>query len=502
MKKKYFLYSLLFALFALSSNAQDGYKISITLKNCPDTLAYLTYYQFDKNLIKDTCTSIKNGKIIFEGKSKLPKGIYTLVSQQKSIYFDFFVDESTQNLELETEFGENLVKKLTSNSKTQNNFFDYIRFIGQQGAELQDFKTKLNPKTKKDSLLILNKQKELEKILLDVEEKFINVNKPFYIADVVNLKTDRILKDVPRLPNGKKDSIAEFNYYKKHFWDNVDFKDDATVRNPFFNIKIKKYFDQVVYVHPDSVTVEIDKMLDKTIPGSLINKILIGYFTYNYETSKIMGYDKIFIHMAEKYFKTGKANGVYNDETIISKIIKRAEKLKPIAIGSKAPELYLINAKDIDQVNKMGFDKANTSEELTSLYYKNQEAITKLFYKLSDVNAKYTLLAFWDVDCGHCQKEIPKLIEEYHKLQKKGIDIKVLSVYTLFETDKYLKYIVEHNLDWINTYDGIHFNNVVEKYDVYSTPVFYLLDKNKIIKAKRFGVDQLEKLIEVFDKEK
>ena len=502
MKKKYFLYSLLFVLFALSSNAQNGYKISIALKNCPDTLAYLTYYQFDKNLIKDTCTSIKNGKIIFEGKSKLPKGIYTLVSQQKSIYFDFFVDENTQNLELETEFGENLVKKLTSNSKTQNNFFDYIRFIGQQGAELQDFKTKLNPKTKKDSLLILNKQKELEKILLEVEEKFINVNKPSYIADVVNLKTDRILKDVPRLPNGKKDSIAEFNYYKKHFWDNVDFKDDATVRNPFFNIKIKKYFDQVVYVHPDSVTVEIDKMLDKTIPGSLINKILIGYFTYNYETSKIMGYDKIFIHMAEKYFKTGKANGIYNDETIISKIIKRAEKLKPIAIGSKAPELYLINAKDIDQVNKMGFDKANTSEELTSLYYKNQETITKLFYKLSDVNAKYTLLAFWDVDCGHCQKEIPKLIEEYHKLQKKGIDIKVLSVYTLFETDKYLKYIAEYNLDWINTYDGIHFNNVVEKYDVYSTPVFYLLDKNKIIKAKRFGVDQLEKLIEVFDKEK
>jgi peroxiredoxin len=243
-------------------------------------------------------------------------------------------------------------------------------------------------------------------------------------------------------------------------------------------------------------------MLDKTISGSLINKILIGYFTHNYETSKIMGFDKIFIHMAEKYFKTGKANGIYNDESIVGKIIKRAEKLKPIAIGSKAPELYLIKGQDIEQVNKMGFDKANTSEELTNLYYKNQDAVAKLFFKLSDVLADYTVLAFWDVDCGHCQKEIPKLVDEYHKLQKKGIDIKVLSVYTLFETDKYQKYINDHKLDWINTYDGIHFNNVVEKYDVYSTPVFYLLDKNKIIKAKRFGVDQLEKLIEVLAKEK
>ncbi len=288
MKKKYFLYTLSLFLFGWLSNAQNEYKISISLKNCPDTLAYLTYYQFDKNLLKDTCTSIKNGKIIFEGKSKLQKGIYTLVSQQKSIYFDFFVDENSQNLEIETEYGQNLVKNLTSNSKTQNNFFDYIRFIGKQGVELQDYKSKINPKTKQDSLLVLDKQKSLEKDLLDIEEKFILANKGTYIADVVNLKTERILKNVPMLSNGKKDSIAEFNYYKKHYWDNVDFKDDATVRNPFFNIKIKKYFDQVVYVHPDSVTVEIDKMLDKTISGSLINKILIGYFTHNYETSKIM----------------------------------------------------------------------------------------------------------------------------------------------------------------------------------------------------------------------
>ena len=26
---------------------------------------------------------------------------------------------------------------------------------------------------------------------------------------------------------------------------------------------------------------------------------------------------------------------------------------------------------------------------------------------LSDVKADYTILVFWDVDCGHCQKEIP-----------------------------------------------------------------------------------------------
>jgi len=53
-------------------------------------------------LIKDTCTKVKNGRIVFKGKGKLDKGIYSLVSQQKSIYFDFFIDDETQKSNLIT----------------------------------------------------------------------------------------------------------------------------------------------------------------------------------------------------------------------------------------------------------------------------------------------------------------------------------------------------------------------------------------------------------------
>ena len=96
MKKIFFLF---FCLSVFTSHAQNGYDITINLKNCKDTLAYLTFYQFDKTLIKDTCTTIKNGKIVFTGKTKLNKGVYSLVSQQKTIYFDFFVDDTNQKLE-------------------------------------------------------------------------------------------------------------------------------------------------------------------------------------------------------------------------------------------------------------------------------------------------------------------------------------------------------------------------------------------------------------------
>jgi len=44
---------------------------------------------------------------------------------------------------------------------------------------------------------------------------------------------------------------------------------------------------------------------------------------------------------------------------------------------------------------------------------------------------------------------------------------------------------------------------VVKKaYDIYSTPVIYLLDENKVIKAKRIDVKQLGTVIDALEKEK
>ena len=78
---------------------------------------------------------------------------------------------------------------------------------------------------------------------------------------------------------------------------------------------------------------------------------------------------------------------------------------------------------------------------------------------------------------------------------KEKIDIKVFSVYTQQEFDKYKKYVVEKKLDWINVYDGVHYNNLKDKYDIYSTPVIYILDKDKKIKAKRIDVDQIKPIL-------
>ena len=496
------LLSVVFCCSSFFAVAQSGYDITINLQNCKDTLAYLTYYQFDKTLIKDTCTTIKNGKIVFKGKTKLDKGIYSLVSQGKSIYFDFFIDDDTQKLELKSEASANIGKELTAlNSPQENDFFRYIQFINDKNKAFQEYKQTAKLVNKKDTLALNNKQKEIEKSINDFEEKFLAEHKGTLIGDVMNLKVEKLLKDIPKAANGKPDSIQVYNYYKKHYWDNVNFKDDAILRNPFFNTKIKRYFESVVVTHPDSISVEIDRMMAKTQPGSLVYKLLLAHFTYTYETSKLMGFDKVFVHMSDNYFKTGKADGIYDDNDVVQKIIKRAEKLKPLLVGSAAQDLFMIKAEDFDKMKAMGFENAKNSEEMTNVYYKNMNQVSKMYVKLSDVKADYTILLFWDVDCSHCQKEVPVLLEKYNELIKEKKDVKVYSVYMQHEGEKYLKYIAEHKLPWINVYDGAHYNNAIEKYDVYSTPVIYILDKNKVIKAKRIDAAQVNTIINLLEKE-
>jgi thiol-disulfide isomerase/thioredoxin len=276
----------------------------------------------------------------------------------------------------------------------------------------------------------------------------------------------------------------------------VNFKANETMKNPFFYNKLKKYFETVIVQNPDSISVEIDRIMEKTEKGSDLKKTLLAHFINYYETSKIMGFDKVFVHLSDTYLKKGEGAGIYYDETVIDSIIKRADLLKPLLVGSVVPELYLIQAKDYAVINKMGFNNVKDSNDATNKYYSNVDEINKMFLTLQSVTSDYIILVFWDVDCGHCQTEIPKLLKVHNDLIKQGKDVKVISVYTMHDGEKFFNYSIKNGLtNWINVYDGVYINNLITKYDVYSTPVIYILDSKKKILAKKIGVEQVKDII-------
>jgi thiol-disulfide isomerase/thioredoxin len=169
-----------------------------------------------------------------------------------------------------------------------------------------------------------------------------------------------------------------------------------------------------------------------------------------------------------------------------------------LLLDSKVEELYMIDTVNARQVLKMGFDTAKTSKSCTDLYYKNVEKLTPLFKTLYQVKAKYTVLVFWASDCGHCQTEIPKLKENLDKIKEK-IDYKVFAVQTKEDFDAWRKFIIDKKIDFINVFDPVHLNNLKERFDIYSTPVIYVLDKDKKIKAKRLGAEQVVDMLTMLE---
>ncbi len=188
---------------------------------------------------------------------------------------------------------------------------------------------------------------------------------------------------VPSVPPGthNPDSVSRllsYNYYKDHFFDNIDFSEPGLIRSPVLGGKLEQFFRQVVIQLPDSINREADRLLEKSAADSDMFQYVAVWMMNRFASSEIMGHDAVVVHLADKVYLAGKApwaSGEY-----ISDLRKRIERLRPNLIGMKAPELLM----------------GSFSGYYVSLY---------------DVKADFTILYFWEPDCGHCKESTPKLRE-------------------------------------------------------------------------------------------
>jgi peroxiredoxin len=117
------------------------------------------------------------------------------------------------------------------------------------------------------------------------------------------------------------------------------------------------------------------------------------------------------------------------------------------------------------------------------------------YFSLRQMNGRFTLLYFWEPDCSHCQKTTPALNADlYQVLKNKGVDI--YAVLTQNNKEKWMKAIQDYKIqEWTNVWDPMYSSNFRKLYDVTTTPIIYILDKNKKIVAKRLDVESSVKFL-------
>jgi len=461
------LFFLGWIYFVSSSYGQQEYVIKFKIKGCKDTTCLIGNYYSNGTYVKDTLKVDASGRCTFKAPANLPRGLYLFIITEKN-YFDFVINND-HKFSIETDRSDPIQKMVIKDSPDNDLFYQYLRFNGEKYGKIQALQEKMkNAGDNKDSTdYYSRKTEEINREMISYKLDLARNKPSSFTALLINAMKEPDVPEAPVLSNGRKDSTFAYKYYKAHYWDDVDFTDDRLIRTPVFYNKLKKYYDNVLIQIPDSVIREVDAMVEKCRPNPEMFKYIIWFTTYHYETSEIMGFDKIFVHIVDKYYVTGQATWV--DKTVNENIIKRANKIRPLLIGSNAPNMIM----------------QDTNFQLVSMH---------------SIKAKYLMLLFWDPDCGHCEQEMPK-IKEYYDQNHLQLGFEIFSICSDTSMVKMKNSIKKKKMNWINvngprTLTGDYH----EQYDIISTPVIYLLNEQKEIIAKRIPSDKIGQFLENFIK--
>ena len=215
-----------------------------------------------------------------------------------------------------------------------------------------------------------------------------------------------------------------------HFWDGIESFDGPTDENPVLAAQLDFYFDKMVAPLPDSITPEIDRLVERTSFNSDLRDFILWHLLERYRHPEYMSQDQVFVWLSDHYFSRLEIKDL--NAANLAMIRDKAETIRRLALFNLAPDFAINDSVD-----------------------------------LHSIESEFTVLFFYDHDCDVCQKEMQDL-DSIHAMHP---------IITVLAID-------------INT-DDTRVDELYDLYDIEVTPLIYVLDRGKRIIAKKIQAKQI-----------
>ena len=477
-KGKLSFFSALF--FGITSLWAQGYRIEVEVRGAPGDTLILGEHFTSRMVPKDTIVLDENARGVFEGRQALSGGLYIMYLDPDH-FFDFLLGDD-QDLRIHASRDQLPGSVRFTGSEDNSVFLEYKNYLQQKRGELQQIQSTLNAgSSAADTLAVVERQKEINIQMEAFMDRLEQEHGDLFVSVFVGATREPFPPPSMLTGDRRHDDSVRYFYYRDHYLDRFDPFDLRLLHTPLYEGKIKNYITRAVSQHPDSLMVAVDFLLQGSRDNAELYRYMLITLFNHFAESKFIGMDAVYFHIAEHYYLK---DATWSSAEFLSTLEENLAKNKPTLIGQPAPNLIMRRIPE----EHFGMAAMDTT-------IKKDPHIGHDFL-IHDIQAPFTILYFWEADCGHCQESTPALHQAYSRLKDQGVEVISVHVINSVEgKEKWVDFVNDHQLfGWINCWSP-YSNYFRTIYNLQSYPQLFVLDREKKIVAKRVTPEQAENII-------
>ncbi len=430
---------------SMSPEIKTDWVLLYRLESTKQVFVNNTTIQTDSITISEKKQAVSSFK--FQLPSSAKTGAYRATYKLEGAGFvDFFFNKEDVTFIFNPEYPQQSIAFAASSENKM--YADYVSDISNAQQKVDSIQIAVLKKPTLD--LTKDYKKALEKVD-SVQAVYEKKTENKYIAPFVKANARTNPPEIFTAVNSYLDNVSNT------FFDGLDFSNQSLINSSFLTNQILDYLFYINYAEDEKEQLELHKKSITTILSKIddvaYKRDIIQFIIEQFEETKNL---EIIDYLFENH---------YNKLPVSLQDVKyKKEKLALFAIevGRTAPDFsWQENARNL---------------------------------KLSTLNdAENYILVFWSTSCSHCLREIPQL----HTYMKTKPNTKVIAF--ALENDAmvwetYTKNNLKgwHNVLGLNKWE----NEIARTYQVYSTPTYLVLDKNKKIIAKPDAIKDVKAFLE------